>query len=360
MRDAAGKLTNGVDLLRLEELRQRDLAFPGALLDPMLQLLIEVLEPLFGALAFGYVVGNAAQPDGPAGLIESWRRARDTPAQLSVRTLDAKLAVIGLARHRGPGGGGVEPLAVIGMDQRPDALARRHERLWLNPENAVLPLVPELFAGDEVVIIRAHAARREGEAAPLLALPQTCRRGFELGGSLGDTLFELDIEPFQIPGLAIEFGEDLDLRPQHLGNDRDWDVIDRPRLVAAQAVEIGNLDGRHEDDRNLLEARVVADHGGELEAIELRHRDVEQDEGDIHLQQLLKRLPRGTRLDQVLAQLTQNDLIAEQLGRLIIHEEDVDPILALRVHDGAVPVCHRCSHMRSAESNCSVLTGFAR
>ena len=35
---------------------------------------------------------------------------------------------------------------------------------------------------------------------------------------------------------------------------------------------------------------MLADHRGELEAVELRHADVDQDDGDLVLEQVLQRL----------------------------------------------------------------------
>ena len=48
---------------------------------------------------------------------------------------------------------------------------------------------------------------------------------------------------------------------------------------------------------------MLAHHRGQLEAVELGHADVDQDDGDVVLQQVLERLARGVGLDQVLAQL---------------------------------------------------------
>ena len=60
----------------------------------------------------------------------------------------------------------------------------------------------------------------------------------------------------------------------------------------------------------LLEARMLADHRGELEAVELRHADVDQHDGDVRLEQLAQRLARRDGLDQVLAELAQDHLVA--------------------------------------------------
>ena len=48
---------------------------------------------------------------------------------------------------------------------------------------------------------------------------------------------------------------------------------------------------------------MLADHRRELEAVELRHADVDQDDRDVRLEQLLQRLAADARLDQVLAEL---------------------------------------------------------
>ena len=102
--------------------------------------------------------------------------------------------------------------------------------------------------------------------------------------------------------LRNSFGEDLDLRPQHFRHDRDRNIIDRAHLVAAQTVDIGEMDGGNEDDRGVPEARMLADHRGQLETVELRHADVDQDDGDFGLEQMLQRLAAGRRLDQVLVE----------------------------------------------------------
>ena len=68
---------------------------------------------------------------------------------------------------------------------------------------------------------------------------------------------------------------------------------------------------------------MLADHGGELETVELRHADVDQDDGDFVLQQVFQRFAAGGGDDEVFAELLQDHLIGEQLGRLIVDQEDV-------------------------------------
>ena len=73
------------------------------------------------------------------------------------------------------------------------------------------------------------------------------------------------------------------------------------------------------------------------------------------LSRIFQRLAAGGRHDQILAELLQDDLIGEQLRRLIVDQKDIDLFV---VHHRAAD--QRCSHMRMASSSCSVLTGLAR
>jgi hypothetical protein len=133
---------------------------------------------------------------------------------------------------------------------------------------------------------------------------------------------------------------------------------------------------------------VLANHCSELKAVEVRHANIDQDDSNILLEEVLERLPGRSGLDEIFAEAGEYRLVAQQLRRLIIDQQDVD--LVIRGHQffisaagmllafligcglwafaGAPPPigdlgrnhCHRCSHMRSADNNCSVLTGFAR
>ena len=80
---------------------------------------------------------------------------------------------------------------------------------------------------------------------------------------------------------------------------------------------------------------MLADHGGELEPVQLRHADVDQDDGDFVLEQKFQRLAPGSGDDQIFAKLLQDDLIGEQLRRLIVDQKDVYLFV---VHHRASPV----------------------
>src|SRR5262249_11416736 len=81
------------------------------------------------------------------------------------------------------------------------------------------------------------------------ALHQPRGRCLQFRRSLRDATLKLLVELFELPGLAIELGEDPDLGAQHLGNDRHRDVIDRPHLVGAQAIDVAQMDGGNEAGR---------------------------------------------------------------------------------------------------------------
>ena len=61
---------------------------------------------------------------------------------------------------------------------------------------------------------------------------------------------------------------------------------------------------------------MLADHGRELEAVEIRHAHIDEDERDLVLEQTLEGLARRGGLEQVLADLGEHDLVAQQLRLL--------------------------------------------
>ena len=125
----------------------------------------------------------------------------------------------------------------------------------------------------------------------------------QLRRARSNPILKLGIEPLQLPGLAIEFGEHPDLGAQHFRNYRYRNVVHRAHFVAAKPVYIADLNGRDEDHRRLLEARVLADHGGELEPVQFRHANVDQNDGNLVLQKIFERIPAGGSDNEILAKL---------------------------------------------------------
>ena len=132
----------------------------------------------------------------------------------------------------------------------------------------------------------------------------------QLGGALGNAALQLAGEPLGLDGLPPELGEDADLGAEELGLDGHRHVVDGPGGIALEAVHVGEVHGGHEDDRGLPEAGMLADDLGQLEAVEVGHAHVHQDEGDLLLEQVLERLASRTGLDEVGAELVEHGLVA--------------------------------------------------
>ena len=69
---------------------------------------------------------------------------------------------------------------------------------------------------------------------------------------------------------------------------------------------------------------MLADHRRQLEPVELRHADIDQDDSRLVLEQELQSLACRGRLDQVFPEIAKDFLVGEQLRGLIVHQEDVD------------------------------------
>ena len=113
-------------------------------------------------------------------------------------------------------------------------------------------------------------------------------------------------------------------RPQHFGNDRHRHVVHRAHRITADAVDIGQVNRRNENDRRFLKARMLPQHGSKLEAVEFRHADVDQNDRDLVLEQELQCLARRRRLDEILAKLVEDHIVGEQLIGLVVDQEYVD------------------------------------
>ena len=290
-----------------------------------------------GFLEVGDVDGDAAHTLDASPGVEGLGGGTDAPAHLPGRPDDPglgleRLVLAVVVRHDG-----ADSRKIIGVDQRPDAVDPHFDGAGSDAEDAVLAVIPLAFAARDIPLPGAHLAGREREAARPLALHQARVGGFELGGAFRDAIFQTAIELLELLGLAVELGEDLDLGAQHLRNDRHRHVVHGAHLVAAHQIAVGELDRRNEDDRGLLEARMLADHRGELEAVELRHADVDQQDRHVVAQQLIERLARRRRLDQVLVEILEDHLIGQQLGGLVVHQEDVD-LIGFCHEPGRLPV----------------------
>jgi len=106
------------------------------------------------------------------------------------------------------------------------------------------------------------------------------------------------------------------------GIERLRQVVDAAIFVPARDVGLVAVDRGDEDDRDLSRARVGADQRRGLEAVEVRHLHVEQDDRELVDQQRLQRLaPRAGR-HQPLAQRRQRRLERHQIRRVVVYQQD--------------------------------------
>src|SRR5262245_41273012 len=113
------------------------------------------------------------------------------------------------------------------MNECANAFGGDREGARIDAENPALAFVPSAFAPRHVPIPGAHLAGGERQGAAPLALEQAGGGRLELRSTVDDAALELAVELLELPGLAIELGEHLDLGTQHVGDDRDRDVVDR-------------------------------------------------------------------------------------------------------------------------------------
>ncbi len=212
----------------------------------MIDFLGEQYLAFFGALAVGDVGSYATKPDQASLLVEIRDCRAGAPSNLAVWAKDAEFGLEGVGVFRKLAEGALQKFEVIGADQRPHAVDGRHECAGVDAEDLALALVPYRASARDVPLPAPHLAGGERQAAQALALPKLPCGGGESGGALGDPRLELAVELLELPGLAIELNEDLDLRAQHLGDHRHRDIVDRAHFVATQPVDVGEQDRRDE------------------------------------------------------------------------------------------------------------------
>jgi hypothetical protein len=305
--------------------------------------------PILGVLALGDVDRHPAQAHDLARLVGAGRRCADAPAKLATGPSHPELDLVRAGLAQKVAESLLQQAQVLGGDEGRDVIEVDDEGLRVDAEDAVLPLVPAAIGLGEVPVPGAHLAGRQCEVAPLLALADLCRGRLQLPGSFGDARFQLAIELLELAGLPVQLGEDAHLGAQHLRDDGDRHIVDRPHLVSAQEIEFRQVDGRDEDDRRLLEPRVVPDHRSELKPVEVGHADVHQHDGDIIAQELIERVTSRGRLEQRLVERLEDYLIAQELRRLVVDEKDVDPVVAVHARR---PI--------SGATTCEVQRGAAR
>src|SRR4051794_34060664 len=122
--------------------------------------------------------------------------------------------------------------------------------------------------------------------------------------------------------LLVEVDEHAHLRAQHVRVERLKEVVDGADRVAAEDLLALLVDGGQEDDRDVLRALALLDQLGGLESVHPRHLDVEQNHGEVVVQQAAQRLLARGRAHGPQAERLQHRLEGQQVLGLVVDEQD--------------------------------------
>ena len=150
--------------------------------DEAVLLLVGLAQRLLLQPALRHVHRDAIRAQRPAFVVAFGAAEVRDPGHVAVGPQRAQLVLEAAAlAHRAPAR--IEEAgAVLGVDQREDALARRHEALRRNVEHRVHAGRPPQDVGGDVEVERAHAAGVERELEPLALEAQARReRGVAVG-----------------------------------------------------------------------------------------------------------------------------------------------------------------------------------
>ena len=114
-----------------------------------------------------------------------------------------------------------------------------------------------------------------------------------------------------------------DFRSQHFGNDGLEEEVDRAEVVTAEQVFIALVPGQKQN-RRVPGTRAAADQLGCLEAVHVRHLDIQQHRRELILQQIAQRLGSGIGEDQIFAERIQGGFQGHQILGRIIDQQDLD------------------------------------
>ena len=150
-----------------------------------------------------------------------------------------------------------------------------------------------------------------------------------LSAQVGEVLLaqQLALAP-QLLVLLVQLDEDRDLRAQDLGIERLEEIVDGAGRVAPEDVARVLADRGEEDDRDRARALPLLDQLRRLEAVEVRHLDVEEDHGEVVAQQLPERVLTRMRPHEVLAERLEDRLEREQVLGRVVDEQQVGRALS--------------------------------
>ena len=128
--------------------------------------------------------------------------------------------------------------------------------------------------------------------------------------------------PLQRPAVLLELREHRHLGAQHLGIERFEHVVHRTHSVAAQHRADVVVRSGQEHDRHIARARPPLDQPCRFHPVELGHAHVEQDQGDVVLEQQPQRLVPRARHQQRVAERLEHAVERMEVLLAIVDDQD--------------------------------------
>ncbi len=133
--------------------------------------------------------------------------------------------------------------------------------------------------------------------------------------------------PTQQLGFLRQLHKDGNLRPHELRDHWLDQIVHGAYGVPSDRMVLAVVGGGQKQDGSVTRFVALPNEGRSLEAVHLRHFDVQEDDREIVSQQPLQRLASGFGANQVLAEPLQHRLQRHQVGGLIVDEENVDAVV---------------------------------
>lgn len=177
------------------------------------------------------------------------------------------------------------------------------------------------LTGDPDPFFLACRLQVSGELAQLLGRPL----------SPSDFLMQLLVRRSKLFGLAAEgfpHAKEVDEDGDFGAEDLDFigldDIVHGAHGVAAADIQQRGADGGDKYDRRMFRPLAFADEGSSFKAVEVGHLDVEQDGGEILLQEAAEGFDAGAGFDEVLVEVGESGFEDDEVGRVVVDEKDVD------------------------------------
>jgi len=136
-------------------------------------------------------------------------------------------------------------------------------------------------------------------------------------------LFGLEL---QLERALLQLDEHARLGAQHLGPHRFHHEIECAELVALEDLVVLPGQAGDEDDRRGAVARARANQARGLEAVHAGHRDVEDDQREVLLEQSRERLDAGACEHQLAAERRECSFDGDQVRVVVVDDQDVPAV----------------------------------